>query len=85
MIKISIRDIRVEWPKAEKLLVQEGELIVTRDGCPVARLLRYLPDTTKERASFSAAANRAWRKKQKLPVSPWVDQALAEGRRDRKI
>jgi antitoxin (DNA-binding transcriptional repressor) of toxin-antitoxin stability system len=37
---ITVRDVRLHWPRAEQAL-RAGELIVTRDGTPVARLLPF--------------------------------------------
>jgi antitoxin (DNA-binding transcriptional repressor) of toxin-antitoxin stability system len=39
MKTMTIRDIRQRWPEAEKALATESEILVTRDGKPVARLL----------------------------------------------
>lgn len=36
-----MRDLRLHWPDAERRLKREGELVVTRDGEPVARLIAY--------------------------------------------
>lgn len=38
---LTVRDLRLHWPDAERRLKQEGELIVTRDGQPVAKLSLY--------------------------------------------
>ena len=40
---MSVRDIRLRWPEAERLLGVEGELVITRDRKPVARLLPFRP------------------------------------------
>jgi len=36
---MSVRDVRQRWPEAEKALARAGEVVVTRDGKPVARLV----------------------------------------------
>jgi antitoxin (DNA-binding transcriptional repressor) of toxin-antitoxin stability system len=48
---ISIRDLRLRWPAAESALATERELIVTRDGKPVAKLVRF-QDKTRKRKRF---------------------------------
>ena len=39
MKTITVRDVRQRWPEAERSLAEEGEIVITRDGKPVARLL----------------------------------------------
>jgi antitoxin (DNA-binding transcriptional repressor) of toxin-antitoxin stability system len=39
MKTMTIRDVRQHWPVAEQALETEREIIITRDGKPVARLL----------------------------------------------
>jgi antitoxin (DNA-binding transcriptional repressor) of toxin-antitoxin stability system len=39
MRKVSVREIRAALPQLERILEQEGELIITRRGEPIARLL----------------------------------------------
>jgi antitoxin (DNA-binding transcriptional repressor) of toxin-antitoxin stability system len=41
MKTISVRDLRQRWPQAEAALATEHVLIVTRDGKPVAKLIRF--------------------------------------------
>ena len=48
---ISIRDLRLRWPAAEAALATERELIVTRDGKPVAKLVR-LEEKPRTRKRF---------------------------------
>jgi len=40
MKTITVRDLCQRWPRAEALLEREKEIIVTRDGKPVAKLVR---------------------------------------------
>ena len=47
MKKITIRDLRQCWPETEKTLQVENELIITRDGQPVAKLVRVVPKKRK--------------------------------------
>ena len=39
MRSISVREIRAALPRLEHLLAEEGELLITRNGRPVARVL----------------------------------------------
>lgn len=41
MKTITVRDLRQRWPEAEAMLEREKELVVTRDGKPVAKLVRF--------------------------------------------
>jgi len=45
MKELSIREIRQDLPHIDELLAAEGEVIVTRRGKPVARLLPIQPKT----------------------------------------
>lgn len=85
MKTITIRDLRQRWPHAEALLQVENELLVTRDGAPVAKLVRIVPDT-RRRKRFDPAEHRAWQVRLfgKRTVA-WVDRALAESRVDRSL
>jgi antitoxin (DNA-binding transcriptional repressor) of toxin-antitoxin stability system len=60
---ISIRDLRLRWPAAESALATERELIVTRDGKPVAKLVR-LEEKTRTRKRFNPEKHKL--KMQKL-------------------
>jgi antitoxin (DNA-binding transcriptional repressor) of toxin-antitoxin stability system len=62
MRTISVRDLRQRWPRAEAMLRAEGEIIVTRDGKPVARLTPVRAPK-KRRKRFDPTAHRAWQKK----------------------
>src|ERR1700740_1008788 len=63
MKTISIRDLRLRWPAAESALATERELIVTRDGKPVAKLVR-LEEKTRKRKRFKPEEHKL--KMQKL-------------------
>jgi antitoxin (DNA-binding transcriptional repressor) of toxin-antitoxin stability system len=43
MRSISVREIRTLLPRLERLLAREGEIVITRRGKPVARLLPTVP------------------------------------------
>jgi antitoxin (DNA-binding transcriptional repressor) of toxin-antitoxin stability system len=60
MVRMSVRDIRLRWPEAEKKLATAGEIIVTRDSVPVARIVPYESRRTPRRARFDAAAHARW-------------------------
>ncbi len=81
MKTISVRDIRLHWPKAEQALRLEGELVVTRDGTPVARLLPF-EARAESAAKFDGAAHVRWLSSfwKGKPVKPSTDDWLAEDR-----
>lgn len=39
MRSISVREMRAALPRLEQLLAEEGEVVITRNGKPVARVL----------------------------------------------
>ena len=41
MKTMTVRDIRQKWPEAERALAVEGEIIVTRDSKPVAKIIPF--------------------------------------------
>jgi len=84
MKRMTIRDVRLHWPEAEKALAAEGEIIVTRDGQPVARLVPYRAPSQKARRRFELREHalwlaRFWRGKVAGPTS---DELLARDRAD---
>lgn len=81
MKTITVREIRLHWPRAEQALRREGELVVTRDGEPVARLLPFEPSARSE-ARFDASTHLKWLKgvwKNEAPL-PSTDAWLREDR-----
>ena len=85
MKTITIRDLRQRWPETEKTLQVENELIVTRDGQPVARLIR-VAERKPNRKRWNPEAHKKWLKK------VWgnkqvrlVDKYLQADREDRKL
>ncbi len=60
MVQMSVRDIRLKWPEAERKLASAGEIVVTRDSVPVARLLPYRAAARARRLRFDPAAQRRW-------------------------
>lgn len=43
MKTISVREMRAALPELERLLADEGEVVITRNGRPVARVLPTIP------------------------------------------
>jgi antitoxin (DNA-binding transcriptional repressor) of toxin-antitoxin stability system len=82
---ITIRDLRQRWPETEKTLQVENELIITRDGQPVAKLVRVaLPETKRKR--WNPEEHKKWIKKvYGNKVFPSSDEQLAVARADRKL
>lgn len=39
MRSVSVREMRTALPRLERILEEEGELVITRNGKPVARVL----------------------------------------------
>jgi antitoxin (DNA-binding transcriptional repressor) of toxin-antitoxin stability system len=60
MTRMSVRDIRLKWPEAEKKLARTGEIIVTRDSVPIARIVPFKPPAASRRARFDPAAQKRW-------------------------
>ena len=83
MKTISIRDLRQRWPEAEALLQAEGEIVITRDAKPVARLVRIV-EPKKPRKRFDPSAHARWQRQMAGgKISRWVDHALSESREER--
>ena len=85
MIRMTVRDVRLHWPRAEKALAQGEEIVVTRDARPVARLLPFVPATPRARPRFDPELHlrrlrRFWRNQ---PPQPSTDEWLARDRSDR--
>lgn len=58
---MTVRDVRQRWPEAERSLGIEGEIVITRDGKPVARLLPVEVVAEQPRKKFDPEENRRWR------------------------
>ena len=57
MKTLNIREMRQAWSRVDEIVAVEGEIIVTRRGQPVARILpvrprRQLPSNAELRASM---------------------------------
>ena len=76
MKTISVRDLRQRWPRAEAMLRTEGEITITRDGRPVAKLVR-LRQTRSTRKRFDPEAHGAWQARTGGGRTVrWVDEFL---------
>ena len=80
MKRISVRDLRQKWPEAERALKIESELVITRDGKPVARLTGY-EDRAKKRRRFDPVNHGQWQRRQVTGKTvSWVDEFLIKER-----
>jgi len=85
MKTITIRDLRQRWPEAEKSLQVENEIVITRDGEPVAKLVRLAKPEAK-RKRWNPEDHLKWIKKvYGNKVFPSIDEELAAARADRKL
>ena len=83
MTTLTIRDLRQRWPQAEKTLETEEEIIITRDGKPVAKLVRF-SEPAARRPRFDPVTHLAKMKKaQGGKLLPSIDAQLAASRADR--
>ena len=83
MKTITIRDLRQRWPETEKTLQVENELIITRDGEPVAKLVRVVREKPK-RKRWNPEEHMRWLKKVwGNKMMPSSDAAIARDRADR--
>ena len=84
MTTMSVREIGRRWPEAE--LASEKEIIITRDGVPVAKLSAIEP-VRKPRKPFDLKAHREWQEKlfgQGVVVN-WVEEFIQSDREDRVL
>ncbi|OGA56465.1 MAG: hypothetical protein A3F77_00415 [Betaproteobacteria bacterium RIFCSPLOWO2_12_FULL_67_28] len=80
MKTITVRDLRQRWPQAEAMLEREKEITVTRDGKPVARLVR-VRQTSAVRKRFDPVRHAGWQAKASgRRIVRWVDEFLAADR-----
>lgn len=83
MKTITIRDLRQRWPETERTLQVENEIVITRDGEPVAKLVRVVREQPR-RKRWNPQEHLRWLKKvygNKMLESS--DAALARARADR--
>lgn len=76
MRTVTIREAREGLSHPEQLFAEDDEVIVTKRGEPVARILPIRPAKLKIR---SLAAFRA----SQVPLDPPLSQTIAEDREDR--
>ena len=82
MKNVAVRDLRQRWPEVEKALAREGELLITRDGKAVARLVRFQEEPAR-RGRFVAKDHVGWlRSVYGRRVFGVVDSAVAADRAD---
>lgn len=80
MITMSVRDIRQRWPRAEEILRTEREIIITRDGKPVAKLVR-VREPRNPRKRLDAGRHAAWQARtSRGRTVHWVDEFLTRDR-----
>jgi antitoxin (DNA-binding transcriptional repressor) of toxin-antitoxin stability system len=80
--RMTVRDIRLNWPVAERALARVGEIIVTRDSKPVARIVPYTGRARARRARFDPAEQARWLKRfwRNRKVGPSTDELLQQDR-----
>jgi antitoxin (DNA-binding transcriptional repressor) of toxin-antitoxin stability system len=83
MRTVSVRDLRQRWPETERALQEEGEILVTRDATPVAKLVRYeAPRSIQKR--FDPVAHAAWQRRiNGGRATRWVETGLLRERDER--
>ena len=85
MKTVTIRDLRQRWPETEKALQVEHEILITRDGEPVAKLSRIVPEA-KRRKRFDPIPHRKWQLKMSGgKVVRLVDKYLMAEREERPV
>jgi len=84
MKTITVRDLRQRWPQAEAMLEREKEITVTRDGKPVARLVR-VRDAVAARRRFDPRQHARWQAKAGgRRTVRWVEEFLVAEREARE-
>ena len=80
MKTMTVRDLRQRWPQAEAMLETEGEILITRDAKPVAKLVRFV-EPRQARPRFDPRKHAAWQARiGGRRVVRWVDEFLARDR-----
>ena len=80
MRTISVRDLRQRWPRAEAMLRTEGEITITRDGTPVAKLVR-VREGRRPRKRFDPKGHARWQARMGRGLTVrWVDEFLVKDR-----
>jgi len=82
---VTIRDLRQRWSAIEAALQAEGELLITRDSRPVAKLVRVV-EKLPRRKRWDLDEHRKWiRKVYGKNVFTSSDEQLAAARADRRL
>lgn len=83
MKTISVRDLRHRWPRAEAMLEREKELVVTRNGKPVAKLVRFRA-AEAARKRFDPKRHARWQASMSgRRTVRWVEKFLVADRQAR--
>jgi len=84
MKTMTVRDIRQHWPDAERALATEKEIIITRDGEPVAKLTR-ITTPVKKTKKFDPVEQKRLRESifGKGVTVNWVSEFCEQDRADR--
>jgi len=82
MKTVTVRDLRQRWPETEKSLQMENEIVITRDGRPVAKLVR-ISAAAEQRPRWNVEEHARWQRKVSGGKLSRSDAALAQGRADR--
>jgi antitoxin (DNA-binding transcriptional repressor) of toxin-antitoxin stability system len=83
MTSLTIRQLRQRWPEAEKALETEQEIIITRDGKPVAKLVRFVEPVRKRRRFDPEKHLKTMTKFWGGKMLPSFEKRLIESRADR--
>jgi antitoxin (DNA-binding transcriptional repressor) of toxin-antitoxin stability system len=83
MTSLTIRDLRQRWPEAEKALETEEEILITRDGKPVAKLMRYSEPAQKRQQFDPEKHLKKMKKFWGTKILPSFEKRLIESRADR--
>ena len=85
MTTFTVRDLRQRWPAVEKAVEEEDEVVITRDGKPVAKVSRY-QEPEKKRRRFDPEKHLAkMRKFWGGKTLPSFEKRLIESRNDRNL
>lgn len=82
--RMTVRDVRLKWPEAERLLATAGEIVVTRDSKPVARIIPYHESGAGRRRRFDPVAHARWLRRfwKGKSARPTTDELLRRDRGD---
>jgi antitoxin (DNA-binding transcriptional repressor) of toxin-antitoxin stability system len=82
MKTMTIRDLRQHWPEAEAALKREGEILITRDSKPVAKLVNMVTADAR-RTRWNVKTHARWQQRISGGKTSRSDEALAKSRADR--